>query len=325
VLRKTCEETGQHTHRVTFVEGDWEIIVDQLMSSAQSFKDMKKDGGYSITHVGRIQRKDNASFSRNDASKIIDVFSIFLSFLKGSRVSTILLVGYDKQNNKICEEWDGNLSGHPYQNTISWMPNNMLVDLPTIFPNFVSWWNDWGQSATLILNLYLEANYNNLMDVSIVFSCSTLEMLARFILVEERKKITESKFRNTTMAKKIASLLNEFSIPVDFPPSRDDSIDNLIRFVTDNGDILVDPQPIPKALLVFTRIRNEMIHSKKTYKDKLSPAILFEVASLGLWYIEMTILARLDYKGVYRNRLNRNRWDEGSRQYDDVPWYKPEE
>ncbi len=39
----------------------------------------------------------------------------------------------------------------------------------------------------------------------------------------------------------------------------------------------------------------------------------------------MTILARLDYKGVYRNRLNRNQWDERSHRYDYVPWYKPEQ
>jgi ApeA N-terminal domain 1 len=321
------KETGEHRDRLVFVESDWKIVIEQLASSEQSFKDLKETGGYSITHVGRIQKIDDDSFSMIDVSEIMGIFSFFLSFMKGSRVPIILLVGYDKQGIKICEEWKSDLPSHPYQERLSWMPNNNLSYLPSVFPDFVCWWNEWGKTAILVINLYLEANCNNLMDVRIVFSCSVLEMLARFILVEEKQKKTEQEFddsRKYPTADRITDLLQKFSIPTDFPPSDSNFIKNLSEFVENNiPEKDWKRKSASKALMVFVKIRNEMTHANKQYKDKLTPIVLFEVASLGLWYIEMTILARLNYNGVYKNRLNKNQWAEPC-EYDHVPWYTPE-
>jgi hypothetical protein len=314
-----CEETCEHRDRVVFIEGDWKIVIEQPASSKQSFEELNETGGHSITHVGRIQKINDDSFSINDVSEIIDTFSFFLSFIKGSRVPIILLVGYDKQGIKICEEWRNDLPSHSYQNRLSWMPNNDLSDLPSIFPHFICWLNEWDETAVVIINLYLEANYNNLMDVSIVVSCSVLEMLARVILVEERKKKTEREFDNMReypSANKITDLLKEFSIPTDFPPSKADFIEDLIQFVKDNvPEEDLTRESATKALIVLTKIRNEITHSNKKYKGKLTPLLLSDAADLSLWYIEMTILARLNYNGIYKNRLNKNQ------QTENVPWY----
>jgi hypothetical protein len=44
--------------------------------------------------------------------------------------------------------------------------------------------------------------------------------------------------------------------------------------------------------------------------------------SLGLWYVEMAILAMLEYDGVYSNRLRKPKW---AGVYDLVPWSRPKE
>lgn len=73
-----------------------------------------------------------------------------------------------------------------------------------------------------------------------------------------------------------------------------------------------------EASIVFTKIRNDITHAKKQYTP--SSIVLFNTMSLGLWYVEMVILAILEYDGVYSNRLRRPK---GAGQYDLVPWSKP--
>ncbi|WP_096292838.1 hypothetical protein [Nitrosomonas ureae] len=68
----------------------------------------------------------------------------------------------------------------------------------------------------------------------------------------------------------------------------------------------------PHAL---TEIRNSLIHPEHKKRDQLDSAY-FDAWNLGLWYLEMGILAICNYEGAYGNRLKLNRMGE----VENVPW-----
>jgi hypothetical protein len=172
--------------------------------------------------------------------------------------------------------------------------------------------------------MYLEANNNTFTDVSIILASSILESMARVVLVEKKSIIVDSlydKRGSLTPADKISLLLNELDIPASFPPSHSGSIDDLVRFVNNNiPESERKNKSASEASIVFTKIRNDITHAKKKYT--LSSMVFFDTMSLGLWYVEMVILAILEYDGVYSNRLRRPKW---AGEYDLVPWSKPKE
>jgi hypothetical protein len=327
----TCKQTelGRSINkgRISLVEEDWEITIDEVSSekkkSSELFDNLTESGGYAITHVGRIKKIDNSTFDSKEAVKILDILSHFLSFARGLKVPIVLFVGYDITGKKVYEQWDGAFS-QPWKSRDSWLPKQDLRELQTIFPKFVSWWKDWGQSAQIVINMYLEANNNTFTDVSIILASSILESMARVVLVEKKSIIVDSlydKRGSLTPADKISLLLNELDIPASFPPSHSGSIDDLVRFVNNNiPESERKNKSASEASIVFTKIRNDITHAKKKYT--LSSMVFFDTMSLGLWYVEMVILAILEYDGVYSNRLRRPKW---AGEYDLVPWSKPKE
>lgn len=194
------------------------------------------------------------------------------------------------------------------------------VEIISILSHFLSFAR--GQKVPIVL--FVEANNNTFTDVSIVLAYSILESMARVILVEKKSIILDSEYDkrgSLTPADKISRLLNELAIPASFPPSHSGSIDDLVQFVNNNiPESERKNKSASEASIVFTKIRNDITHAKKKYT--LSSMVFFDTMSLGLWYVEMAILAILEYDGVYSNRLRRPKW---SGVYDSVPWSQPKE
>jgi hypothetical protein len=304
------------------VEG-WEITLERAEFTGKeggSFSnDLKKAGGYSITNIGRIKKKNNSLFKIKDAVELINTFSYFLSFARGLRVPTVLLVGYDSNNRRVYEQWDSSF-GQGWKTPSSWLPKQQMQQISLIFPNFVAWWNDWGVTAKTVVNMYLEANHNAFGDIAIILSSSALELISRVVLVEEKQLIKASKFddRSFTNADRVTYLLNELSIPTSLPISDDDSIDELLKFADDNlTEKELSSETASKALLIFIKVRNDITHAKKRYDAP--PEVLFEATSLGLKYLDLVLLAIFKYDGSYSNRLHMSKW-EG--EYEPVPWNK---
>lgn len=327
----TCKQTefGTTTNkgRITLFVEDWEIIIDEASSkekkSSELFNDLEESGGYAITHVGRIKKKDNSIFSAEQAVEIIAILSHFLSFARGLQVPTVLLVGYNIAGEKVYEQWNDTF-GNPWKSRDSWLPKQDLREVQTIFPKFVSWWKDWGQPAQIVLSMYIEANTNDFGDITIILTQSVLELIARVVLVEKKSVVAAAQYDKRgflSPAEKITHLLNEFSISGTLKPSPNASVDDLIQFVADNiPESGYKNKSASEASIVFTKIRNDITHAKKQYTP--SSIVLFNTMSLGLWYVEMVILAILEYDGVYCNRLRKSKW---AGEYDSVPWAKPEE
>ncbi len=69
------------------------------------------------------------------------------------------------------------------------------------------------------------------------------------------------------------------------------------------------------APYLFTQIRNDIVHSKKKIEN--FETYLYEASDLGLWYLELVLLAIFGYQGCYHNRLPRY---QQNGEIESVPW-----
>ncbi|NJK30432.1 MAG: hypothetical protein HC790_06060 [Acaryochloridaceae cyanobacterium CSU_3_4] len=193
------------------------------------------------------------------------------------------------------------------------------------FPGFLQLWREWSDLANIVLNGYLESNADGrFTEHSIVLTQVALEMIAWTLLVEKESVISKDGFDKLPASDKLRLLLSKLGIPIEIPPNcydcqppysqRDASslLPNLSQVAKSSQYNWVDG---PHAL---TELRNGIVHPKKLQKVlATNHEARFEARWLGLWYLELVLLALMNYQGCYANRLIFPR-HEGT--YDKVPW-----
>lgn len=297
--------------RVVFEAEGWRVTIDQIETVSQILNSLTAQGGYAITHVGKLEKTDETPFAIDEARNFLEAFSYFLSFIRGFQVSPTLLVGYNASKQRIWEEWKLSNSD-PWWPVDSWAWGLDGKNLTHTFPGFLKWWQDWGESAKLVIFWYLKSNRNvSAIEGSIILAQAALELMAWVCLVE-KGSISQTDFSNPPFrwaSKKINRLLEECGIPKEIPSE----FSNLIEFErklknTNNG---------PYA---FVEIRNSIIHSEPNNRQTFSntsSAERVEAWMLGLWYLELILLKMFNYKGPYFKRRPGHYW------YGDVesvPW-----
>jgi hypothetical protein len=320
--------------RIVWEAEEWKITLDQLETTQNTTEKLQSQGGFAITHVGKLEKLDGLTFLGDKAETFLEIFADFLSFARGFKVPIILLVGYDAQGNQIWQHWDLS-TGYSWKSVDSWCPTQDAGMLVNVLPGFISWWQDWGESAKLALYSYLEANYSPTVEVTILLSQVTLELIARVLIVEKEKIFDEEDFdhRKHSASSKLRLLLGGFGIPLNLPPTKISLSNqfklwlltigiplnirsNVFKLAAPPIASLFKPQSPPPlkhliqlasthqwedGLHALTEIRNEITHAKKKYNLFFSTK--FDAADLGLWYLELVLLAMCGYQGHYENRL----------------------
>lgn len=312
--------------RIVFEAKEWKITLDQLETTTKNVKSLNSQGGFAITHVGKLEKLDGQTFSGKETTDFLKIVADFLSFARGFRIPLILLCGYDAKDNQIWQCWDSSV-GHSWKYVDSWFTTNKANILVDVFPGFLNWWNDWGESAKVTLYSYLESNYAQTLEVTILLSQVTLELIARVLLVEKEKIIDENEFdaRKTRTSDKLRKLLERLKIPLEIPtdkPSKS-SLTLVEKLKPESPPLLPDLRELAlrhkweDGLHALTTIRNDITHSKKKYD--ISFLEKFDASDLGLWYLELVLLAIFDYQGCYHNRLSRY---QHNGEIETVPWSK---
>jgi hypothetical protein len=318
--------------RVNFeiTESNWKLTLDKLENISEKIKVLKADGGFSITHIGKLERLDGTVFSGDEAREFISVLQNFLSFARGLKVPIILLSGYDAHSEKIWEYWDLSY-GDSWQGVSSLLPelNGEGQFLADVFPGFLRWWQDenWKKSVKLILHCYLEANIGSGgAEGSIILEQTALELIA-YILGNSTGRAAD----------KIRKILTKFGVSINLPPGNDikrsPSDENSYTQALQALEKYSSPPSIPilenlryameaknsraekedqkweDAPRALTEIRNDIVHAKKdlNFLDETQTSKARRDASdLGLWYLDVVLLNLFGYKGNYINRLNGN-------------------
>ncbi|MEM8720609.1 MAG: hypothetical protein AAGE84_15120 [Cyanobacteria bacterium P01_G01_bin.39] len=315
------DSRSRDIERMVFQANEWKVTLDQLETTTDNVKYLNSQGGFAITHVGKLEKLDGQTFSGEEAKEFLKIVVDFLSFARGFKVPLALLVGYDAENNKIWQHWEESV-GHPWKYVNSWFPVNKAHMLANAFPAFVYWWNSWEQSAKLSLYWYLEANHSSLVEQQIILTQVALELIAN---AEEQTKGNASE--------KLRGLLKKYEIPVNIPfdnlsnkpstlaskrsPESSEPLEKLVglknnlkkklseqlkKEINEKNKIRIEQELNQvDAPYLFTKIRNDIIHSKKKIENL--ETYLYEASDLGLWYLELVLLAIFDYQECYGNRL----------------------
>jgi len=88
-----------------FEAGDWRIVLATLPENWDIQELLQSQGGYSLTHICKLERLERTPFSMNDARDLLEAFSYYLSFARGLWLVPMLIAGFDAGGTQVFEEW----------------------------------------------------------------------------------------------------------------------------------------------------------------------------------------------------------------------------
>ena len=190
----------------------------------------------------------------------------------------------------------------------SWLPTIDGGDsLPQLFSGFWRLYDDsdWRDTICTVIDWYLNSN-NGPFHVGIILAQAALESICYKIV----GNIISDK---ESLAKFLRASLNEKEIGIDdkIPESFQDLKDFSTQKVSQERGKYYKGDG-PEAIV---EIRNDLIHKKKKYGG-LSVEVQLDALRLSLWYLEVILLRKFEYRGQYMNRLRIA--DENP--FENVPW-----
>ncbi len=297
------DESGRQRRLARAVmEGDgWRVTLDGLPRDGdmreESFgSQIKRAGGFGITHVGRIERSDGSEFSATDAGQLDEALSWFLSFCRGSWVGPVLAVGFDVDGKRVWEEWRLRKIER-WRCVGSWFDSLSCVGLVEAFPGFSRRWKDetWNEPIRLALHWYVESNMcSGGVEGGTILTQAAFELLAWTLLVEDQESLSEAEFKKLPASDQLRLLLSSCGIPPTIPTSMCALTQAAAAYNWKDG---------PQAI---TGVRNALVHASPKNRKRVLGAdtgVRYEAWWLGLWYLELVLLRLFDFQGKYSDRL----------------------
>lgn len=165
-----------------------------------------------------------------------------------------------------------------------------------LFSGFMDKINDpaWKSPLSNAISWYVEANRPEIANEGrIVLMQVALEMLSWTFFVDSGRSYTAKQFGRLPVHKKIRKLLVELKIPTVIPKH------------------LSELQKISRKTLhrdapgALSMIRNALVHSTRENRsivDQLDGTHLYQIAQMGIGFIEQVILALCAYGGSFAQR-----------------------
>lgn len=300
--------------RVILKADGWNITIAATDNTADLCKALRRDGGFVITHMGKIERDDGSLFSSEQLTDLLGCLHHFLSFALGRWAEVSLPVGFDQNGQRVFEQWGTPMMAcGPWNGSCSWFDSDQGQLLSEVFPGFVDLWTDatWNNTVRAALYWYLAANERGTgvgVDTGLILAQIALERLAWTYCVQHRRMISADAFepRGLSAAHKLRLLASALDIPLDLPA-------DLPALHGRRGRKWQD------GMGAITSIRNSVVHPEP--KDKRPDGSYVEGWKLALWYLDMVFLRLCGHEGSYANRLE-SRW---KGQVESVPWAAPAE
>ena len=305
-----CDSGRRVGYRATFTNECWEVIIDSFQETENHLKLLKDQGGYAITHVGRVAKLNGENFTAEEVLDFLEILSDFLSFVRGIRISPLLLAGYDASDKPVWKVWASSNSAPWWQPADNWASGLRAEMIAEVFLGFYCWRQSWGEEARLAIYWYLMTEPTK-AESSIVLAQSALELLAWVHLVEKKEVFTAKKFESYSASKKINCFLENLKIPK--------SIDLRLNALAQYSNQF-DEKFRNNGAYALQEVRNDMAHLSPSNRQRLfntPSSVIIEAAKLIRWYLELSFLSLSNYQGFYCNCLSQHiSW--GSREL--VPW-----
>jgi hypothetical protein len=309
-------DDGMTKGRLRLEADGWLVEVDKQPEARDLKKKLRSGGGYGVRHVGRLQRSDRETFSRDEAEDMLGLLHFLFSFARGFRCGPALSVGR-RNGERVCEQWtQPNIS--PWTGLRSWFPTVKLEDLDDIFHGFLDRWDDSERRRPLhvAIHWYCAANENEgALEGALILAQTALELLTWAYFEEGGNPEVLQEVDDEPAFRSFARLLGELEIPTEIPESPPE-LRELARMIRDDWDA-----PVGSGPELITRVRNWVVHPHRRHRRQLRPLTSrarYAVRELALWYIELILFRLLSYNGHYMNRLGQPEVRMGSDQL--VPW-----
>jgi len=281
--------------RVVLKADGWSITVAATDRTDRLTKALKAQGGYVLTHVGRIAREDGSTFSSEELDDLLSCLQYFLSFALGRWAGVALPIGFDADGNRVYEQWGMARTADGPWNGSSWFDLRHGELLPEVFPGFLSLWTKelWRQPLTHALYWYLGACDRRVgigVDTGLILAQTALELLAWTYCVLDRKMVSAKAFKpgGLSAADKLRLLTSSLGIPQEIPPV-------LSALHGMQGKQWAD------GMDAIAGIRNSLVHPGG--RSDLPEGSYYDGWRLSLWYIDLVLLRLCGHRGKYANRL----------------------
>ena len=297
-------------YAVTLSHDGWLINLVTVPNANELFKQLKATGGYAFTHVGHLAKTDGELFAINEAEKILDTLTAFLSFARGASVRVPIQWGRGVADEIVWRQFRSPVVD-VWQAQESWFDRHHGEFLSELFDDFYRSFNSQELQSPLkiAMHWYCHSNMQSSgLEGSIILGMAALELLSVLIVVGPNKPIQAREHDNLGTAKKLRCLLQKINVPECIPPNFVD----LTAFALSAGKI--------DSCDALTELRNGFVHSNERRRKIVfgveGQEAIFDAWRLSLWYQELALLYLLGYQGNYSNRTTRKQVG----QIEPVPW-----
>lgn len=225
--RRSVERVGNASIAIQHVDindSGWNTEIKSLANTRDTFKILKNTGGYGLTHVGCLRKKDEASFDGETAEKMLTALRYFLSFSKGMWCNPCLAVGFDDKEQRVWEAWSSPQG--QWCTPVSWFDPHHCEQLFNLFPDFMARWKneDWRKALQEVIYWYLSSNCSSLglgigIDAGIILTQAAIERLSFEYAVRHKRLVEVNGFKDLRASDKFRLLFSSLDIPIDIPSS----------------------------------------------------------------------------------------------------------
>lgn len=209
------------------------------------------------------------------------------------RPSVLVPIGFDANTCALWSRWAAPhtdpLPDHHWQ----WFDNAYGAEqLSTLLPLFWQRYSDslWRRPLQLAIRYYSDAAVMGTLQRNVILAQVGLESLAYAHLVKSTQQLQPKDFE-PPVSNHIRDFLCDVCIPTTIPRTFYG-----LRRVRANA-----PWDGPAAI---AWLRNDIVHANRHRVDVRRWRVWYQGWQLALWYLELAVLAVVEYKGYYRNRLS---------------------
>src|SRR5262249_874232 len=121
----------------------WLITIAATEKTKDCAELLEAQGGFVITHVGRVVREDGSTFSSQQLDSLLGCLHRFLSFALGRWAGLGFTVGIDASGTRAFEEWGLPIAADgPWNGAISWFDKHNGELLAEVFHGFYALWSN---------------------------------------------------------------------------------------------------------------------------------------------------------------------------------------
>lgn len=311
------EQETQYSGRTILKDESWKVTLDAQKNTRDDENRLNLLGGYSITHVGKIEKSNGSTFTVEQVDDLLSSLHYFFSFARSRWSSPILPVGFNQQNQQIWKPWEAPVIDS-WQYTTSWF--NLTSDsLSQLFPGFMNRWSNstWNEPIKITIHWYISSKngYDRGIEGAIALAQIALELLSSMVIAEEKKILSVDELSNRNASAQFRLLLSTLGISLSIPSNLSDltTVASLLPKTSEGEG--------PEGPEVLTYIRNRIIHAKvKNIQSlqNLPPLARVQAWRLSSKYISLILLQIFDYQGKYLNWIE-NPYATGE-EGEVVPW-----